>query len=429
MKHGILQRGGRLLLLAFLAGGPGEGILQADPVPVELLDIRGSLQLLRDGEPYFIKGAGGNGDLGLLAAIGGNSVRTWGDTTVEFLDRAHAAGLSVCVGLWIEHERHGFDYGDDAAVAAQIERHCRVVDRLKDHPAVLMWGIGNEVELQYTNPRVWDVIEAVAAHIRKVDPHHPTMTVIAQAPEREIHEIMERCPSIDILGCNSYGGIGILAGQILGAGWEKPYIVTEWGSDGNWEVDKTSWGAEIEASSTKKARQRALRYGLIAGDRENCLGGYAFNFGNKMETTPTWFGMFLPDGSRTESVDVLQYLWTGTPPEHPAPRIGSLLLNGLPAEDSVSVKAGESLVAEVQVLDGHPDSLQAEWRLLAENLRKGLGGDREPHPEELALDPQASGPRGIRFTAPEEPGAYRLFLYVRNKNGGAATANFPFRVE
>ena len=45
----------------------------------------GSFTLLRNGEPYQVKGAGiGTGDHAVLKASGGNSVRTWG---IEQLER------------------------------------------------------------------------------------------------------------------------------------------------------------------------------------------------------------------------------------------------------------------------------------------------------------------------------------------------------
>ena len=34
----------------------------------------------------------------------------------------------------------------------------------------------------------------------------------------------------------------------------------------------------------------------------------------------------------------------------------------------------------------------------------------------------------VRFVAPTQPGAYRLFITVRDRDGKAATANLPFRV-
>ncbi|MBG7606195.1 MAG: hypothetical protein IZT58_16455, partial [Actinobacteria bacterium] len=50
----------------------------AKAIPVELRQTEQGWQLLRGGEPYFIRGAGGDGSLEQLAAAGANSVRTWG---------------------------------------------------------------------------------------------------------------------------------------------------------------------------------------------------------------------------------------------------------------------------------------------------------------------------------------------------------------
>ncbi|HYD84629.1 MAG TPA: hypothetical protein VEA63_11265, partial [Opitutus sp.] len=82
----------------------------AEPVKVELLEwAPGRFELLRAGEPYVVRGAGGE-DLKSLAAAGANSVRTWGAEGIDgLLDEAQRLGLTVTVGIWVEHERHGFD--------------------------------------------------------------------------------------------------------------------------------------------------------------------------------------------------------------------------------------------------------------------------------------------------------------------------------
>ena len=69
---------------------------RAEAIPVELKKTDKGWQLLRDGKPYFIRGAGGSAGLQKLAAAGANSVRTWGSDDIDdLLDEAHALGLSV----------------------------------------------------------------------------------------------------------------------------------------------------------------------------------------------------------------------------------------------------------------------------------------------------------------------------------------------
>src|SRR4051794_27438388 len=92
------------------------------PSVVGLVKTKDGHQLTRGGKPYFIKGAGGDGPRKALIAAGGNSVRTWGaDDLKRQLDEAHKLGLSVTVGIWLGHERHGFDYNNADQVAAQYE--------------------------------------------------------------------------------------------------------------------------------------------------------------------------------------------------------------------------------------------------------------------------------------------------------------------
>lgn len=397
-------------------------------IPVEVVEHGGTYLMKREGVPYYIRGVGGTERLEGIAEIGGNSVRTWVPPEEAFLDAAHQAGLSVCVGLWIEHERHGFDYDDAEAVAEQIARHQSSIDRLKDHPAVLLWGIGNEVELSYTNPKVWDVVEAVARYAKKVDPHHPTMTVLSHVPEEAVHEIRERCPSIDILGSNSYAGITVLSQAIADAGWDGPYIVTEWGTNGSWEVDKTDWGAELEPSSTEKARQRAERLAIIGNDRDRCLGGYAFYWGNKQETTATWFNLFMEDGRHTGEYEVLRHVWSGRGAPVFAPEIGELTLNGKRAASSVRIGAGETAEAAF-ALTNSPRELEVVWVVKSESADKRIGGDAEKRAEILDVPMRRSGDFKMEFTAPEEAGPYRLYLFLRGPENSAATANFPFYVE
>jgi len=404
------------------------GVATAEPIPVEVRQTDSGWQLLRGGEPYLVKGAGGTHSLEQLAASGANSIRTWDAEGIdELLDDAHALGLSVAVGIWLGHERHGFDYSDAKQVAEQKERARQFVLRYKDYPAVLLWGIGNEMEGydDGNNPLVWQAVNDIAAMIKELDPNHPTMTVTAELGGQRIENVHRRCPAIDIHGINSYGGALSLAERLRAAGASKPYILTEFGPPGTWEVPGTEWGAPYEMTSTGKAEFYAEAYeAAILGNPTQALGSYAFNWGYKMEGTSTWFGMFLEDGARLAAVDAMTELWSGSPVNNFAPLIEPLTLDGPPVTNP-----GEVLAVRASLSDPDDDALRVRWVLRPESGDYVTGGDFRPNLPEIdgaVLEGRADG---ATIRMPDEPGAYRLFLYAYDANGSAATANLPLLVK
>ena len=175
------------------------------PSKVELNYRDDKFQLSVDNQPFYINGAGVDfGSIKSLAEFGGNAFRTWrvnnGEKTgLEILDEAHRNGLMVCMGIEVERERHGFDYNDEQAVAEQMAAIKKDVVALKDHPALLMWGIGNELNLRHKNPRVWDAVNDLSKMIHQIDPNHPTTTMLAGAEPEVITVVAESCPDLDLL--------------------------------------------------------------------------------------------------------------------------------------------------------------------------------------------------------------------------------------
>ena len=92
---------------------------------------------------------------------------------LNILDKAHQNGISVCLGLWVGHERHGFDYNDEFVVTAQLESFKKEILKYRDHPALLMWAVGNEVDLFIQIFRVWQAVGGIAKMIKEIDPNHP----------------------------------------------------------------------------------------------------------------------------------------------------------------------------------------------------------------------------------------------------------------
>jgi hypothetical protein len=401
------------------------------PLKVTVSRTASGYELLRGGKPYFVKGAGGSQYPERIAAYGGNSIRTWGTADApKVLAAANKNHLTVMLGLDVARERHGFDYDDASSVADQLEKIKAEVLKYKDDPAVLVWGIGNELNLDYTNPKVWDAVNDIAKMIHKLDPNHPTSTVLAGVGKREVAYIMARCPAVDILSINTYAGLATLPKQVREAGWQGPYLVAEWGPTGHWEGPQTPWKASVEETSSQKAAVYQSRYeASVLKDRAHCLGSYVFLWGQKQERTPTWYGLFTEKGEETEVMDVLQYEWSGRWPQNRAPHISSLLLDGKAATDGVTLNPGQSYPVVAVATDPNRDPLTYQWELLPESTDLKQGGDRESRPAPVAGSLPTGAKGQTTLTAPAQSGAYRLFIYTHDGHGNVATGNVPFLVQ
>jgi hypothetical protein len=404
-------------------------------IPVVVSQQNGQYVLLRGGEPYPVRGAGLEfADLSVFASHGGNSIRTWrtdnpGSTGLQLLDEALRHGITVALCIEIGRERHGFDYDDEEAVAEQLEYARGEVLKYKDHPALLTWVIGNEPNLNFKNPRVFDAINDISLMIHELDPNHPTTTALAGF-NAELAELAEtRMPDLDFLSIQMYGDIVNLPRYIEETGFDKPYFVTEWGAIGHWEVRKTAWGAPVEQNSSDKAANYLKSYQVaIASNPQQVMGSYVFLWGQKQERTPTWYGMFLEDGTETETIDVMHYIWTGAWPDNRSPQIVNMFFDSKTSAQDIVVEANGRYEATVAARDPDDDQLRYRWEIMAESEATQEGGDREERPMVLEGLIESSDSDKVVVKTPGQPGAYRLFVYVHDGRGHAGHANIPFLV-
>ena len=399
-------------------------------------DGAGKFVLLKDGQPYFIDGAGGTQHLQMLKDLGGNSIRTWGIEQLDqpadgkpLTERAQELGLTITAGIWVEHERHGFDYSNPAEVQAQRDKVRAAVRKYKDTPALLIWGLGNEMEGPAStgaDVRIWKELNVLAGIVKEEDPNHPVMTVIAGAQDAKIKGILANYPNIDILGVNAYSGASGVGKTLTDLNWKKPFILTEFGPSGAWEVPATKWHAPIEPSSREKAATYYATESNVVQDSKNiCLGTYVFLWGHKQEVTSTWYGMFLSTGEKLPTVDAIVRAWTGKWPANRSPRISSFDTS---LRES-TVQAGSTVPAAVSAVDPEGDPLTYEWAVTAESTDRKVGGDAESAPPSFAECTAGQQGASINVKVPTKPGAYRLFITVRDGKGGASEDNVPFLVQ
>ena len=377
-------------------------------------------RLVRNGQPYYIKGAGGDSHFDVLAACGGNSTRTWGmgQDTASILDDAQKNGLTVTVGFWMGHKEHGFKYEDDAAVKKQLEEARAGVVKYRQHPAVLMWGVGNEAEGDGKDTNFWNAVEGIAAMMHKEDPNHPTIIVLAEIGEDKLKKIDQLCPDIDVVGINSYAGMASLPERMRKQGISKPFVITEFGPRGDWEVAKTAWDSPIEASSAEKAAMYLNNFkSVIQANPDQCLGSYAFYWAGRKKPDDTWYGMLLYTGERLAAAETMSFLWTGKWPANRCPVIGSVATT--PKADK-PVAPETVLEASAKATDPDGDKLEYRWTLVGEPMRKS--------PVVTGNPIEGDGP-AVKVRMPAEAGAYRLYLYVLDGKGNAAMASIPLCVK
>ena len=297
-----------------------------------------------------------------------------------------------------------------------------------DHPAVLTWLIGNELNHSYTNPAVWDAVNDIARMIHEEDPNHPVSTTLAGFYPGVVAEIEARAPELDFFSFQDYGSLFGLPHHIESAGFDKPFMVTEWGTIGYWEMETTDWGAPVELTSSEKADKILEAHDdVLQGFGDQLIGNYVFLWGQKQERTHTWFGLLMDSGEETETVDVMHYIWNGSWPDNRTPRIHSVTLDGKGHRDSVTLVPGQAVDAVLHVSDPDGDTVEYRWEVKAESTSTETGGDFEESIPNIDGLLSSTSDAEVMLTAPQ-PGAYRLYAYAYDGKGHAAHANVPFLV-
>ncbi|MEI6177434.1 MAG: glycoside hydrolase family 2 TIM barrel-domain containing protein [Verrucomicrobiota bacterium] len=387
-------------------------------IPVRIAAATG---MLRDGKPYFVKGAGGDKNLKELTARGANSLRTWSTNGLGgILDEAQTLGLTVSAGIWLENECSWFSYSNPEHCAKQAERVRKEVLLYRNHPALLAWGIGNEVEGDGSNISFWKQLDSLAVLVRELDPAHPTYTALAGANEQKVKGLMKHVPHLDFLGINTYGGVFGVRQHLEKVGWTRPWLLTEWGPRGFWESKKSASNAPLEQTSTEKADMMRSAYIKAISPTGGCLGSYVFVWGWKFEATATWFGIFTHGGETTAVADTMQEMWSGKAPSDRAPVIGQL--EGVPKQPIAPATRFE---ASAKATDADP--LTWHWLVLPEKADRSSNSNKTM-PDSVDETIVDSKGHSVTIQAPRKPGAYRLYVWVKDGHGHAATANMPFVV-
>jgi len=195
-------------------------------------------------------------DFPLLREMNCNTIRTWGKVGQEsFLDDSWNNGVNpirVLMGFWLGTNR---DYTSQTVRQSILNEFETYVTAYKDHPAVLVWAIGNEENYFYGggNPvkhaAYFSLINEMAklAYTIEGADYHPVLAISLEMPGAFATVGNEGAgsddasiPYVDIWGINNYPG------HTFGNWFDtyktktsKPLIITEYGIDALNNTDKT----------------------------------------------------------------------------------------------------------------------------------------------------------------------------------------------
>ena len=385
-----------------------------------------------DGKPFKVKGGSGFSYVKELAAAGGNTLKTWDTANLyNILNEAGKNNVYVIAGFYLppSHFINEF-YSDSAKTGLMLRSYLDVVKKYKNHPALLSWCVGNELEFSFHPSKApfYKFLKQLVSNIRNEDADHPLTTTIME--RMNILGIKTFIPEFDYLSINSFANLKQLKPKInaLKWIWNGPYLITEWAPIGGWEAETTAWHAPIENTSTKTAEQVLEYYRNYMPVNDNrLLGSMVFFWGTKQEYTHTWFSMFDEEGHPYQAVESITAIFKNTTPSLLSPQVKFMLLNEKGARENILVKAGSQNIARL-VPGQNADTSQ--WKYKWEILKEDWWGHLKSKPEK---PPAENIPLHVigglaKFNAPLKAGPYRIFVTVTNENGYSATANTPFYV-
>ncbi|MGV9564570.1 discoidin domain-containing protein [Streptomyces sp. NPDC003480] len=438
----------RRLLAPLTSGVLTVGALAALPAPaahaagsvVKVTGTQGGWQLTVDGQPYQIKGltwgpAVSDADKYMpdLQSMGVNTIRTWGTdaSSKPLFDSATAHGIKVIAGFWLQPGGGPgaggcVNYITDTTYKNQVlDEFPKWVQAYKDNPGVLMWDVGNESVLGLQNCYSGDELERqrnayttlvddITKRIHSIDPNHPVTSTDAWVGAWPYFK--KNAPDLDLYAVNSYSAVCDVRSAWQQGGYTKPYIVTETGPAGEWEVPHDANGVPQEPTDQAKADAYTRAWGCITGHKGVALGATMFHYGTEYDFGGIWFNL-LPAGQKRLSYYAVKRAYGGdTSHDNTSPVISDLSVEG----GAGNVQAGRDLILDVQATD--PDGDPISYEVLDNS--NYIDGSKQ-----LASLPSTNlGGGRLKITAPDRPGVWKVYVKATEGHGNVGVETRSIKV-
>lgn len=408
------------------------------PSTVKVTGGNGSWALQVNGAPYTVKGftwgpsdADADKYMPGLVDMGANTIRTWGTgaDTRPLLDSAAAHGIRVINGFWLPPgggpgSGGCIDYTANTSFKATTKTDIlNQVRAYQNHPAVLMWDVGNESILSLQDCFTGDKLEAVryayAAYVNDVtkaihgiDPTHPVTSTDAWTGAWKY--LKANAPDLDLLAVNSYGDVCAIRQTWIDGGYDKPYILTEGGAPGDWEVANDVNGVPDEPTDIAKAQALVNSWRCVTDQKGVGLGATFFHYGTEGDFGGVWFNV-IPGGNKRLGYYALAQAWGAPAFANTPPRISAMDIPG-----STKVTAGSTFDITTSVSDPDGDPIKFTVLLNSKYINGAAGL--------AATDFTQTGNGTLRVRAPAMVGVWKAYVFAEDGHGNVGVESRSFRV-
>ncbi|MFB8348587.1 discoidin domain-containing protein [Streptomyces niveus] len=427
------------LLAAFAVTLPAAQPAHAAGSVVKVTGSQGAWQLTVDGAPYQVKGltwgpavADAGKYMPDVASMGVNTIRTWGTdgTTKPLLDSAAANGIKVIAGFWLQPGGGPGSGGcvnyltDTQYKNDMLAEFPKWVETYKDHAGVLMWNVGNESVLGLQNCYSGDALEQqrnayttfvndIAKKIHSVDPNHPVTSTDAWTGAWPYYK--RNAPDLDLYSVNSYADVCNIDDAWNAGGYTKPYIVTEGGPAGEWEVDDDVNGVASEPTDVAKAQGYKDAWNCVTGHRGVALGATLFHYGTEYDFGGVWFNLLPAGQKRLSYYAVKEAYGRSTAGDNKPPVISNMAVDG-----ATSVPAGRPFKVTSDVTDPNGDALSYEVLVNS----KYIDNSGQLTPARFT----AEGNGDFTVTAPDRLGVWKVYIKASDGKGNVGIETKSFKV-
>lgn len=389
---------------------------------VHVTGTAGKWQLTVDGKPWLVKGVTYGPPASQaatympdIAAMGVNTIRTWGTdaSSAQVFSAASANGIRVIAGLWLDH---GVDYVNDTTYKTNTLASIKsTVATYRGDRGLLMWDVGNEVMLgQGETQRIayTKYVEQVTQAIHAVDPDHPVTATDAWTGAWAYQK--QYAPSLDLYAVNTYNGIAGVRQAWVSGGYTKPYVVTETGPAGSWEVPADANGIPRQPSDTAAAQAYTDAWHAVTGHAGVALGATVFHYGIENDEAGVWLNL-RTNGLKRLSYYAVEQAYRGSVDGNTPPVVQSLT-----ASPSTGVAPGDTVTITAPATD--PDGDTISYQVFATSQYIDGNGAMQQ------LSATSTGTGILRIAAPSKAGVWKIAVYALDGHGNVGIETTSVKV-